>query len=44
MGDLKTVYQAPTLDLAGLNLDRLEDKWGKNILLFWNHGDEIGIN
>ena len=29
MGDLKTVYQAPTLDLAGLNLDRLEDKWGK---------------
>lgn len=44
MGDLKTVYQAPTLDLAGLNLDRLEDNGVKNILLFWNHGDEIGIN
>ena len=29
MGDLKTVYQAPTLDLAELNLDKLEDKWGQ---------------
>src|SRR5574344_187910 len=29
MTDLKTVYQASTLDLAELNLDKLEDKWGK---------------
>ena len=29
MSDLKTVYQAPNKDLAELNLDKLEDKWGK---------------
>lgn len=33
MSDLKTVYQAPNKDLAELNLDKLEDKWGKNTLL-----------
>ena len=26
---MKTVYQAPNKDLAELNLDKLEDKWGK---------------
>ena len=29
MADLKTVYQAPNKDLAELNLDKLQDKWGK---------------
>jgi transposase-like protein len=29
MSDLKTIYQAPTLDLAELNFDKLQDKWGK---------------
>lgn len=29
MNDLKTVYQADTLDLAELRMDELEDKWGK---------------
>lgn len=29
MADLKTIYQAPTLDLAELNFDKLQDKWGK---------------
>lgn len=29
ISDLKTVYQAPNKDLAELNLDKLEDKWGK---------------
>lgn len=29
MSDLKTVYQAPNLDLAELHLDKLQDKWGK---------------
>ena len=43
MADLKTVYQAPNKDLAELNLDKLQDKWGKNTLLSWNHGDETGI-
>ena len=31
MADLKTVYQAPNKDLAELNLDKLQDKWGKKI-------------
>lgn len=44
MDGLKTVYQAPNLDLAELNRNRLQDKWDKNTLLFWNYGDEIGIN
>lgn len=30
MSDLKTVYQAPNLNLAELNLDKQEVKWGKN--------------
>lgn len=30
MSDLKTVYQAPNKDLAELNLDKLEDKWGED--------------
>lgn len=29
MSDLKTIYQASTLDLAELNFDKLQDKWGK---------------
>lgn len=29
MSDLKTIYQAPTLGLAELNFDKLQDKWGK---------------
>lgn len=29
IADLKLVYRAETLDLAELNLDRLDDKWGK---------------
>ena len=29
MGDLKTVYQAPNLNLAELHLDKLDEKWGK---------------
>ena len=29
MSDLKTVYQAPNLSSAELNLDALEEKWGK---------------
>ena len=29
MADLKTVYQAPNLDLAELHLDKLQEKWGQ---------------
>lgn len=29
ISDLKIVYQVSDLDLAELNLDKLEDKWGK---------------
>ena len=29
MSDLKTIYQASTLDLAEFNFDKLQDKWGK---------------
>ena len=29
MADLKTVYQAPNLDLAELYLDKLQEKWGQ---------------
>lgn len=31
MKDLKTVYKAPTEELALTNLDIFEDKWIKNI-------------
>ncbi len=43
MADLKTVYQAPNKDLAEFNLDKLEDKWGKNTQLSWSHGRGTGI-
>ena len=29
ISDLKTIYQAPTLGLAELNFDKLQDKWDK---------------
>ncbi len=29
MSDLKIIDQAPTLDLAELKFDKLQDKWGK---------------
>src|SRR5690606_39049344 len=29
MNDLKPVYRADTLDLAGLRMDELQDKWGE---------------
>lgn len=33
MSDLKAVYQAPNLDSAEFNLDKLDEKWGKKYLV-----------
>jgi len=38
MSNLKIIYQAPMLDLAELNIDKHQDKWGKNILYRWIKG------
>jgi len=47
MRDLKLVYKAETKESAELNLDKLEEKWGKKynlVIKFWrNNWDNLSI-
>ena len=40
--ELKSVYQAFTKEEAMYELDKLEERWVRNILLYFNHGEING--
>ncbi|WP_315554912.1 hypothetical protein [Dialister invisus] len=41
---MKEIYQAPTLEAAGMKLEELDTKWDKNIREQSGHGERIEMN